>query len=444
MSTSRLSHFTLLVGLLSLLVAGVASAQAPRHAVAPAPAAAPAAPAATPTTIAVINGKLLSAEALYAGQVEGYARHVFETLLHRRLIFDAAARAGIVLGKTEMAETVAAAKEKLVNPSGPAGAAPSDAQFQAALHREGVSEGWFLAGVKTDLLLDKLVAKRGSLSDDEIAAYYEQHKSDFVKPAEVYLWDFSAADMDKVAAAGKQLNAGTESPTPDNPPVAAEGESVSAGWRTRAEISEPLLSDTAFTLEVGQASNPMQVGAQYHVLYVSDAQPGVRLPPAQARPQIVAALRQQKGLTREAVLESLVRGATIQVNWQPLAYLNDEYQAVKAIRIVVDGQPVLLPRPALMLGGRLMMPVKPVASALGARLAWQAKTSTLTADRAGHTLTLVVGKPVMLVNGHAAMVAPPRLDGATLMVEARPFLEALGATVQYEAGINTLYVKSGK
>jgi hypothetical protein len=186
------------------------------------------------------------------------------------------------------------------------------------------------------------------------------------------------------------------------------------------------------------------VGDKYHVLYVSDAQPGVNHSLAQSYAQIETAVRQEKGLTRQAVLESLVRAANIQINWDPLRYLSAEYLALRQTRVVVDGQPLVLPRPAYMIGGRLLVPVKPLAQALGARLSWLAQSSTLSVERGGNKLTLVVGKPVQLVNGQAVMVVAPRLEAGTLMVEARPFLEGLGAKMDYEPAVNTLYVRSGK
>lgn len=407
MSPRRLSHCFLSVCLLGSLAVTLAAAQAP-----------------VPATIAVVNGKPLSVEAFNATMEEGFARHIFEALLHRRLVFDEAERLGIALTRAEFEQRVAAAK----------GAYPSEADFQAALRGEGITEAYFLQRLKTEVLLDKIVEKRGTIPDAEVAAYYEKHKEQFVRPAEVYLWDFSTPELEAAYAMVRRLNAGER--------LSETAEGLTVGWRSRAQIADPLMRETAFALEIGQASNPIQVEGRYHVLYVSESRPGLNRSLEQARPGIVEALRQEKGLTRQAVLDSLVRDARIQINWDPLRYLNAEYLALKQIRVLVDGKPLALPRPAQVVGDRLLVPAKPVAQALGARLTWLADSATLVAERAAAKVTFTAGKQVALVGSTPTMTVPPRIEGGILMVEARPLIQGLGAALQWEPGVNTLYIKS--
>ena len=345
MSSTRFFRSLVLVGLLSLLTAGLAGAQTTVRRPAP-PAPAPAAGLVPlPATVAVVNGKPLTAEAFNVALQDAFARTVFEALLDRRLVFDAAAREGLTLTRAEFDERLKAARS----------AYPSEAEFQAYLHRQGVTESWWQQGLKTDLLLDKLLARRGTVSDVEIAAAYEKHKDEYVHPARVYLWDFATADLEAAYAIARRLNKGEK--------MSETAEGLTVGWVTRAQVADPLMRDTAFTLEIGQASNPIQVEGKYHVLYVSEAQPGANRSLEQVRPELLTALREDKGLTRAAVLQSLVREAQIQINWDPLRYLSAEYLALRQTRVQVDGKPVILPRPAYQVGGRLLVPAKPLAMA---------------------------------------------------------------------------------
>ena len=419
MSPTRLSRCLLLICSLALLAGGAALAQP-----APAPPAPP--PPPEPPTIAVINGKPLTVEAFNAAMADAFARQIFEALLHRRLVFDEAARLGITLTRVEFEERVKTAK----------GTYGDEAQFQAGLRHLGVTEAWYLQQLKTDMLLDRILDKRETIPDAEVAAYYDKHKDEFVRPASVYLWDFATADLEQAYAMAKRLSQGEK--------LSETAEGLTVGWVTRAEIADPLLRDTAFTLEIGQASNPVQVEGTYHVLYVSEAQPGLNRSLAQAREDVVKALRKEKGLTRESVVDALVRDARIQINWDPLRYLNAEYLMLKQTRILVDGKPVLLPRPAYVVGGRLMIPAKPVAQAMGAKLTWQAQSSTLVAERGAAKVTFTVGKPMALVSSQPMMTVAPRIEGGTLMVESRTLVEGLGCTVQWEPMVNTVYIKTTK
>ncbi len=407
MSPRRLSYYFLSACLLGFLYVTLAAAQAPM-----------------PPTIAVVNGKPLTAEAFHATMEEGFARRIFEVLVHRRLVFDEAERIGITLSRAEFEQRVAAAK----------GAYPSEADFQAGLRQEGITEAYFLQRLKTEVLLDKIVEKRGTIPDGEVAAYYEKHKDRFVRPAEVYLWDFSTPELEAAYAMARRMNAGER--------LSETAEGLTVGWHSRAQIADPLMRETAFALEIGQASSPIYVEGNYHVLFVSESRPGLHRSLQQARPDIVEALRQEKGLTREAVLDSLVRDARIQINWDPLRYLNAEYLALKQIRILVDGKPLALPRPVLVVGDRLLVPAKPVAQALGARLTWVADSSTLVAERGSAKVTFTAGKPVALVGSTPAVTVAPRIEGGILLVEARPLIQGLGAALQWEPGVNTLYIKS--
>ena len=423
MSSTRLSRCLLLICLSSLLAAGAALAQATRRPL-PTPPAPPALP--EPATIAVINGKPLTIDAFNTAMAEAYARQIFETLLHRRLVFDEASRLALALTKTEFEERLKTAQAAYL----------SEEAFQAALRHEGITETWFIQRLKTDLLLDKIVEKRGTIPDAEVAAYYDKHKDEFIRPASVYLWDFATTELEQAYAMAKRLSQGEK--------LSETAEGLTVGWVTRAEIADPLLRDTAFTLEIGQASNPVQVEGTYHVLYVSETQPGLSRGPAQARDDILIALRKEKGLTREAVLDALVRDARIQINWDPLRYLNAEYLMLKQTRIMVDGKPVTLPRPAYMVGGRMLVPAKPVAQAMGAKVSWMAQSSTLIVERGTAKVTFTVGKPVALVGSQPMMTVAPRLDGGILMVESRTLIEGLGCTLQWEPLVNTVYVKTGK
>ncbi len=429
MIATRLLPVLLPACLLCLLLPGaLALAQTPP------PAASASLP--LPATLAVINGKPLGSQGFWEAMQQGFAREIFEELLHRRVVWDEAQRLGIALSKQEFEQALKGVKAEY----------PTEAAFQASLRQQGMSEDFFVQRLKTEMLLDKIVDQRGSIPEEEIAAYYDKHRDQFVRPPRVHLWDIVTTDVDSAYAARRRIAAGEDfarvAREMSVAPSASQGGDL--GWLTADEIADRLMRDTAFCLEVGQTSNPLLVEGKYHVLYVTEAQPGVSRTLAQARPDIIIALREEKGLTREAVLDSLVRTAEIQINWDPLRYLNAEYLAMKQIKIAVDGKPLDLPRPAFITqGGRMLVPAKAVAEALGARLSWKAETSTLLVERAGKKAAFQVGNRIASLDDKSVtMSEAPRIEGGVLMVEPRPLVEGLGARLQWEPLRNTLSVKS--
>ncbi|MFZ2413267.1 MAG: stalk domain-containing protein [Candidatus Cryosericum sp.] len=99
-------------------------------------------------------------------------------------------------------------------------------------------------------------------------------------------------------------------------------------------------------------------------------------------------------------------------------------------RVTLDAAPVIL-------NGRTLLPVRYVAEPLGATVAWAAGTRTVTIQRSGLTLALVVGKATAVVNGQTvpidtadSRVVPVILQGRT-MLPARFVAEQLGCAVTY-------------
>ncbi|MCX6085512.1 MAG: stalk domain-containing protein [Caldiserica bacterium] len=103
-----------------------------------------------------------------------------------------------------------------------------------------------------------------------------------------------------------------------------------------------------------------------------------------------------------------------------------------------NGTPVTLDAAPVIQNGRTLLPVRYVAEPLGATVTWTAGTRTVTVQRAGLTLALVVGRATAVVNGGNiridpadARVVPIILQGRT-MLPARFVAEQLGCAVSYD------------
>ena len=427
-------RLTAAVAAVLLLSLGAALAQTPTPAATPAarPAAGPA-PGAFPAVVAIVNGKPLTVQAFDQAARDGFAAKILDTLIRRRLIFDAAAKAGVAVTAQEL-QAKAAADYK---------------QPPAVVARTlGVTEEYFWLQIKTDLLLEKLVGRHGRISADEIVGYYEKHKADFVRPARVHLWELATTDIEAAYTARRRVSGGETfgSVAREMSVAASAAQDGDLGWLAAPQIGDELTRATAFSLEPGQVSNPLAVEGKYYLLYVSEAETERSLSLVQAREDIVTALRQDKGITPDSVLETLLREASVQINWPPAAGLAEQYRRLRDIQIVVDDKRLELPVAPRLEGGKLVAPVKALAEALGAKVTWNAENSTLTATRGERTVALTVvlteGQLTALVNGQRVPVSYARLTEGVFLSEARVLIEGLGGTLKWEAARNTLVVKS--
>src|SRR5688500_11409915 len=104
-----------------------------------------------------------------------------------------------------------------------------------------------------------------------------------------------------------------------------------------------------------------------------------------------------------------------------------------AINVDVNGHPVHFTgaQPAHV-GGRVFIPLRAVAENLGAQVSWDAASRTVHGSRDGRSFTLPLNKATAFVNGRAVRLdAPARSLAGRTVVPLRFVAEALGAEVAW-------------
>ncbi|MBI2973715.1 MAG: hypothetical protein HYY39_08025 [Armatimonadetes bacterium] len=119
--------------------------------------------------------------------------------------------------------------------------------------------------------------------------------------------------------------------------------------------------------------------------------------------------------------------------------------SAQAIRVIVDGQPVFFDQPPVTIGGRVLVPLRGVFEQLGAFVDWDRATNTVTAVRAGTQIQLRIGSRQALVNGAPVFLdTPPMVVRGRTLVPLRFISEALGARVDWDPGARTVFISSGQ
>ncbi|HXE73250.1 MAG TPA: copper amine oxidase N-terminal domain-containing protein [Candidatus Nitrosotenuis sp.] len=112
-------------------------------------------------------------------------------------------------------------------------------------------------------------------------------------------------------------------------------------------------------------------------------------------------------------------------------------------QVLVDGRPLPGDAPALRQGGAILVPMRAVFDALGARVAYDPATRTIRGERAGRLVELRPGSARATVNGREVPLEVPALERqGRVLVPLRFVAEALGAKVSWEAASQTVRIAS--
>lgn len=115
----------------------------------------------------------------------------------------------------------------------------------------------------------------------------------------------------------------------------------------------------------------------------------------------------------------------------------------QTIQVVVDGNLVQFDQPPAAIGGRILVPLRGVFERLGAAVQWNPSTNTAIAVRGATQVQLTVGSRQAYVNGRAVILDVPALMvGGRILVPLRFVSEAMGAQVTWNDQARTVYITS--
>ena len=401
------------------------------------PTAAPPAPAWEDEVLAVVDGKPVTRKQVWWGMEQGWGGEVLDDLIVGMLVAAEAERQGIKVAGPEVDAELARIK---------AGYA-SEAKFVAALRSRGQTLKGFRITVQRDLLVEKLLARRMGVDDAGLQAYYDAHREQFARPKKVHLYDIVTLTLEAAYAARERLAAGEKfsavASDVSRDPTAKNG--GDRGWITREDVLCAPVADVVFAMEMGEVSDPIPCEDHCHVFYAAGVKPRELLSFEEARPEIIRALRDQRGISKDFYLTLLKRDAKLDVTWPAHSYLEQMYADLSNISIVVDGEKLALPRPARILAnGNLIVPAAALRTAMGGAMDYNSDPGILEVTRDGSRTRLVVGLMIFATGSEErTMKEAPVIEDGTMMISPRGPIEALGGSLLWNREDNALYVKSG-
>ncbi|OPX89630.1 MAG: hypothetical protein A4E53_01445 [Pelotomaculum sp. PtaB.Bin104] len=117
--------------------------------------------------------------------------------------------------------------------------------------------------------------------------------------------------------------------------------------------------------------------------------------------------------------------------------------AAAAVTVKVNGQQIYFDQPPQVIDGRTLVPVRAIFEALGASVTWQEETSTVIASKSGTTVTLQVDNKQALKNTEKIFLdVPPIIVGNRVLVPLRFVGEAFGANVSWDGEHETVRISN--
>jgi len=232
-----------------------------------------------------VNGVKITKDELFDEMAAYGGSSVLDDLIRQEVIRQAVEEAG----KTASDEEVQARMEKFAEPYGSMDA------FLAEIAYYGYSEEMLREQVATQIKIEKIIGADVAVTDEEIAAYFEENKDSFDQPETVRASHILVETREEAESLLKQLEAGADfaelaaEHTLDEMTKESGGD---IGDFARGEMEEGF-EETAFSLEIGETAIA-ETSYGFHVVRVTDKSAAQEATLDSAREEIVDYLTQSK------------------------------------------------------------------------------------------------------------------------------------------------------
>ncbi|WP_245995877.1 peptidylprolyl isomerase [Paenibacillus taihuensis] len=212
--------------------------------------------------VASVNGVTITKNQLYDAMVAVGGKQTLDNLIQDELVKQEAKKKGIVITDKDVDAEIAKIKKQF----------PTEADFQSALQQAGMTLDDLKKQTPAQLRITKLVEPSVKVTDADVKQYFEQNKEQYDQPEQVKALHILVATKEEADEILKQLNAGAdfaklaEEKSLDTGSKDAGGDLGYFGKGTMVAEFE----QAAFSLKVGELSEPVKTQFGYHIIKVTD------------------------------------------------------------------------------------------------------------------------------------------------------------------------------
>lgn len=246
--------------------------------------------------VATVNGEDITQRELYEAMLANGGREVLEQLITERLVEQEARRRQVTVSEDEIRQELDSLKQQY-----------GEDVLRALLERQGMTEEDLRHNIRINVLLEKLVASDVKVSDEDVRAYYDENRDQFVEPEQVrarhiLVEDRETADrlLDRIRA-GESFEELAKAHSKDEASAEKGGD---LGWFGRG-VMVAEFEDAAFGAEPGNVVGPVQTVHGFHLIEVLEKKPERQQPFEEVRDRIRETLTEQA--TQQKIEELLAR-----------------------------------------------------------------------------------------------------------------------------------------
>ena len=259
------------------------------------------------THVAIVNGEPISEKELFEAMYIQGGREILEQLVTRKLILDEAENLDISVSEAELEEEIEAVVEE--NFQG------SEEQLTMALEQYGLSLEAFREDARLNLLARKIIEEQTDFSEEEARDFFEDNRYLFDQPEEVearHILLESEKEAEEVAELLEQGGDFVELAAEYSTDASNKEQGGNLGFFERGAMVEEF-EKAAFSLDVGDVSEPVATDFGYHIIEVLDYREEVTVAFEEVEGQVMEAmLDQQIPVAVNELIQSLRENADIE------------------------------------------------------------------------------------------------------------------------------------
>jgi foldase protein PrsA len=261
--------------------------------------------AAEDKTVVSVNGEKITKGQL-DNRLEGQSgKATLQQMVDTNLVLQYGKAQGITVSDKEIQDQLAQLEQRF--PPG---------QFETILKNQGLTMDDAKNIERVQIIVKKAVDKQITVSDAQVADFYNKNKSLYNTAAQVRARHILVKTKPEAEAIEAQLRGGANFATlaqKDSIDPGSKAAGGELGWFGATQMVKPF-SDAAFSLGVGQISQPIQTPFGWHIIQVEEKRPAHIASLAEAAPKIRAQLMQQQEAAQSGPwIEQLRQKANVQV-----------------------------------------------------------------------------------------------------------------------------------
>ncbi len=183
----------------------------------------------------------------------------------------------------------------------------TDEEYEVALTQSGITEQELIEQLETNILFRKLAVKDVKITDEEIKAYYDEHKTELSEEEQVKARHILVSSEEEAKKIREQLEQGEDFATLAKEKSEDEMSAVSGGdlgFFGRG-LMDPSFEEIAFSLKPGEISQPVKTEFGFHIIEVQERKEAKEPTLEEAQSQVKERLMEEKAKTADVLLPEL-------------------------------------------------------------------------------------------------------------------------------------------